>query len=468
VETLTGSSRRSTARRLTTKSIGWAVVLLSLAGPHHTSPAQLQRPTKERLAGEVRGEFLRCWHAYKKYAWGHDGLHPLSKTPYDWYGTSFSMTAVDALDTMILMGLTEEADSTREYIATHLSFDKDVYVKNFEFTIRLLGGLLSSYQLSGDKRLLDLAEDLGTRLLPAFKLPSGMPYVYVNLRTGAVRDSISNPAEIGTLLVEFGTLSMLTGKPVYYNTVKYALLQLYNTRSPLGLVGQRINVETGEVIDPGTHLSAGIDSYYEYLLKCSYLFRDSDCHIMWQTSITAINLYLEDSTASGLWYGHADMNTGKRTKTWFGALDAFFPAVLALAKDFRRAEQLEESCFTMWNRYGIEPEEFDYATMKAVAPRYFLNPEIIESAYYLYKFTGKERYMEMGRTFFDSLKTYCRTDEAYAELESVITKKKADRLESYFFAETLKYLYLLFAPPKTLDFSNVIFNTEAHPIQKTW
>jgi mannosidase alpha-like ER degradation enhancer 2 len=74
----------------------------------------------------------------------------------------------------------------------------------------------------------------------------------------------------------------------------------------------------------------------------------------------------------------------------------------------------------------------------------------------------------MGRTFFDSLMTYCRTDEAYAELESVITKKKSDHLESYFFAETLKYLYLLFASPKTLDFSNVIFNTEAHPIQKTW
>ena len=106
------------------------------------------------------------------------------------------MSAVDALDTMILMGLQEEADSTREFIARRLSFDQDITVKNFEITIRMLGGLLSSYQLSGDRRLLALAEDLGRRLLPAFASPTGMPYVNVNLRTGQVRDSLSNPADV--------------------------------------------------------------------------------------------------------------------------------------------------------------------------------------------------------------------------------------------------------------------------------
>src|SRR6266480_2498280 len=97
---------------------------------------------------------------------------------------ALAMTPVDALDTMILMGLNSEAKSTREYIATHLSFDKDISVQNFEITIRLLGGLLSSYEMTGDKRLLHLAEDLGNRLLPVFNSPTGLPYVYVNLRTG--------------------------------------------------------------------------------------------------------------------------------------------------------------------------------------------------------------------------------------------------------------------------------------------
>jgi len=76
----------------------------------------------------------------------------------------------------------------RDLIVKNLSFDRDVYVKNFEITIRLLGGLVSSYQLTNDRRLLDLADDLGNRLLPVFDSPTGLPYVYVNLKTGQVRD----------------------------------------------------------------------------------------------------------------------------------------------------------------------------------------------------------------------------------------------------------------------------------------
>ncbi len=76
------------------------------------------------------------------------------------------MTPVDALDTLILMHLDAEATRAQSLIVRDLSFDRDISVKNFEITIRLLGGLLSSYQLTGDKRLLSLAEDLGNRLLP--------------------------------------------------------------------------------------------------------------------------------------------------------------------------------------------------------------------------------------------------------------------------------------------------------------
>src|SRR5437899_2492080 len=135
------------------------------------------------LAEQVRSEFLHSWNGYKRYAWGHDELKPLSHGYRDWYGTSLYMTPVDALDTMILMGLKNAADEAREFIVANLSFDKDIEVKNFEITIRLLGGLLSSYQLTRDKRLLDLADDLGARLLPAFNSPTGMPYMYVHLKT---------------------------------------------------------------------------------------------------------------------------------------------------------------------------------------------------------------------------------------------------------------------------------------------
>jgi len=429
-----------------------------------TAPA----PDDAEMANRVRQEFLHAWDAYKRYAWGHDELRPLSKGFHDWYGASLLMTPVDALDTMVLMGLKPQADEARELIDTKLSFDQDIYVKNFEITIRLLGGLLSDYQLTGDKRLLALAQDLGNRLLPAFDSPTGMPYVEVNLKTGKVRNPDTNPAEIGTLLIEFGTLSKLTGKPVYYEKAKRALVELYNRRSPIGLVGSGINVETGKWTDPTSHIGGGIDSYYEYQLKCWLLFGDKDCEQMWKTSIAAVNKYLAQDVSTGFWYGQADMNTGKLTGHYFGALDAFFPGTLALSGDLDRARRLEDSAFKMWTTYGIEPEEIDFTTMKIASNGYVLRPEIVESAYYLHHFTGDPRYLEMGRTFFDSLVKYCRTDTAYAALSDVEKKTQRDEMESFFLAETMKYLFLLFSPPDKLDLDKHVFNTEAHPIERSW
>ena len=436
----------------------------SLSAQGKTSTDASDAATAER----VRQEFRHAWDGYKKYAWGHDALKPLSKSYHDWYASSLLMTPVDALDTMILMGMNDEADSTREYIAKNLSFDRDIYVKNFEITIRLLGGLLSSYQLSGDKRLLALADDLGKRLLPAFESPTGMPYVFVNLKTGAVRGEVTNPAEVGTLLIEFGTLSKMTGKPVYYDKAKRALTELYNRRSPIGLVGSSINVKTGEWTDPVSHISGGIDSYLEYLLKAWLLFDDKDCERMWKTSIEAVNKYLADQAPSGFWYGQANMNSGARTGTEFGSLDAFFPGTLALSGDLDRGKKLEESAYKMWTTFGIEPEEMNYMTMKISYDGYELRPEIIESAFYLHHFTNDPHYLEMGRTFLESLTKYCRTDVGYAALSNLEKKTQKDEMESFFFAETLKYLFLLYAPADTIDLKTVVFNTEAHPIRRTW
>jgi mannosidase alpha-like ER degradation enhancer 2 len=409
----------------------------------------------------IRSEFLHSWRAYEKYAWGHDELRPVSRTARDWYGESLLITPVDALDTMLLMGLDAEAEKARKLIVERLSFDKDIYVKNFEITIRVLGGLLSGYEMTGDEALLRLADDLGGRLLPAFESPTGMPYMYVNLRTGQTRGAQTNPAEIGTLIVEFGALSRHTGKPVYFEKAKRALLELYKRRSPIGLVGEEIDVETGAWLDPASHVGGAIDSYYEYLLKCAILFDDAECRKMYGESIRAANEHLAD----GDWYGEAHMTVGSRTATHFGALHAFLPAVLALGGDVPRARRLQESSFRMWTLHDIEPEVLDYRAMKVVHAGYPLRPEIIESAYTLQRFTNDPRYLTMGRTFFDSLVRHCRTDSGYTVLKNVETKEKGDLMPSYFLAETLKYLYLLFEP-EALDFDSVIFNTEAHPLNR--
>src|SRR6185369_8908941 len=155
---------KSVCRRLTLLLL-LACLIAPVAFPQSRQP----QAAKAVSPAAVRAEFLHAWNGYKKYAWGHDDLKPLSKSYHDWYAEPLLMTPVDALDTMILMGLKDEATDTKNYIIKNLSFDKDISVQNFEVTIRLLGGLLSSYQLTGDKRLLALAEDLGNRLLPVFE-----------------------------------------------------------------------------------------------------------------------------------------------------------------------------------------------------------------------------------------------------------------------------------------------------------
>jgi len=425
-----------------------------------------QTVDKKEMAAKVKAEFLHAWNGYKKYAWGYDALQPLSKKPHNWYKKSLLMTPVDAFDTMILMDLTDEAQEAKELIFKDLDFDVDMDVQNFEVSIRIFGGLLSAYELDGDRRFLSLAEDLGKRLIKAFDSPTGMPYRYVNLKTGATSGPVSNPAEIGTYLIEYGTLSKHTGNPVYYQTAMKAMTALYALRSPINLTAEGINIETGKVTNPVSHISGCIDSYLEYMLKGAILFNDKQLNEMWTPTIEAVNKYLADQTPDGLWYGHADMYSGKITETSYGALDAFFSGTLAMNNDMKRAADLQNSNFRMWMQHGIEPESMNYSTMAVDNGSYILRPENIEGAYYLYQYTNDEKYLKMGKVMFDNLVKYCRTDEAYAALQDVRTKEKRDYMESFFFAETLKYAFLLFDDTGKLNFHKVIFNTEAHPYRR--
>lgn len=445
-----------------------AVVPLAVSAETMAQATDSARTPAPVTAERVRDAFRHAWSGYRQYAWGHDELRPLTHGAKDWYGQSLLMTPVDSYDTMLLMGLTTEAAEAKELIVTRLSFDRDVEVQVFEVTIRLLGGLLSAYQMDGDPRFLRLATDLGDRLLPAFRTETGMPQRYVNLRTGALRGPVSNPAEIGTLMLEFGTLSKLTGNPVYYDTAKRAVTELFRRRSSIGLVGGDIDVRTGAWTTKISHTSGGIDSYYEYLLKAWRLFGDEDMHRMWTESLGPVNRYLADESHGGLWYGYADMDTGARTQTHSGALDAFLPAVLALGGDTARAARLMVSMNRLWTTFGVEPEEMDYSTMTIVYPGYPLRPESIESTYYLYVLTGDPRWQQMGGAMFDALDRAARTDAGFASLANVTTKEKRDEMPSFLLAETLKYAYLLYAPASTLDLRTVVFNTEAHPLRRTW
>jgi mannosidase alpha-like ER degradation enhancer 2 len=294
-----------------------------------------------------------------------------------------------------------------------------------------------------------------------------MPYVKINLRTGKTSGLTSNPAEIGTLLLEFGTLSKLTGREEYYAKAKYALLQLHARRSSIGLLADAIDVETGKWTSRESHIGGGIDSYYEYLLKCWLLFGDEDCHRIWLESLEALNRRVADETHAGLWYGVVDFETGQRIRPEYGALEAFFPAVLVLAGDLERARRLQESGFRMWTAALTEADGFDYAAMKPTLKRWPLRPEIIESAFYLFQATAEPRWTQMGERFLKDLNACCRVEAGYTVLDDVTTGKQGDLMPSFFLAETVKYLWLL-GTPAAVDLRQVVFNTEAHPLRRTW
>jgi mannosidase alpha-like ER degradation enhancer 2 len=433
------------------------------------APAQTKNPFPESLKKEMRekviGACSHAWKGYKDYAWGFDDLQPLTKKGKNWYKHSLLMTPVDAYDTFILLGMKEEAKEAKDLILSQLNFDVDDEVQVFEIVIRLLGGLESAYELDGDPKFLSLAKDLADRLLPAFNTPTGIPYRYVHLQSGALRDSLNNPAEIGTLMMEFGKLSKLTGIQKYYSTAKKAMMEVYRRRSKIGLVGLQIDANSGSWANTGSAIGAYIDSYYEYLFKCWKLFGDKDFKAAWDIHHAAIAKYLISREDSGWFLRQVDMNSGKEVGTTYGALDAFYAALCAYSGDVATARQIQKANYHMWTKFNIEPEEFNYKTGKVLSGYYILRPENLESCFYLYRFTKDDQYLWMGKRMVDDIVTHCRNDVGFASLKNVQTFEKTNSMQSFFFAETLKYAYLIFAPESALDFKKVVLNTEAHPLK---
>jgi len=443
------------------------ITIFAVFSIHAQSQKAYTSREKVVQCNQIKEACRHAWKGYKKYASGYDALMPISKKGHNWYRTSFLMTPMDAFDTFYLLGLKKEAREARELVISGLRFNVDQEVQLFEINIRMMGGLLSAYELSGDVKLLNLATDLGHRLLPAFSSPTGMPYRFVNLLTGKTRDSLSNPAEIGTYLLEFGKLTQYTHDSNFYQVAKKAAFEVFKRRSDIDLVGTTINVNTGEWRNTESQIGARIDSYYEYLYKAWLLFGDRDCKQAWEIHNKAIMKYLLTEVPSGWYFTRVDMKSGRETHPFYGALDAFYAGILALSGDTATAAKIQRGNFHMWTTFNIEPEEFDFRNDSICYPEYPLRPENIESCFYLYRQTHNEEYLRMGQRMINDILQNCRTDAGYAEMKNVTTLEKSDSMESFFLAETLKYAYLLFAPENTLDLKKVVFSTEAHPLRMT-
>jgi hypothetical protein len=161
------------------------------------------------------------------------------------------------------------------------------------------------------------------------------------------------------------------------------------------------------------------------------------------------------------------MDSGERTSDVITLYDAFFPALLVLSGDTPRAERVQQTWDHVWRIHGLEPTAYDYSKREVRHGAYDLNPEIIESAYYLYHFTRKPLYRDMAARYWADIKEHCRTDVAFTSVEDVRTMQQKDYMPTFFFAETLKYLYLVFSEDTGMfDLDDHVFNTEAHPFRR--
>lgn len=282
----------------------------------------------------VKASFRWAWEGYRKYAWGEDELLPVSRKSQKWFG--LGLTLIDSLDTMLLMGLEDDYKEARDWIAEHLDLDQDVTVNLFETTIRVLGGLLSAYHLSGQDPLFrEKAVDLGERLLPAFDTTSGVPMSDVNLKTHKSTPpqwtTHSSLAETTTLTLEFTYLANITDRPEFAQPARKVISIVDQLHKQNGLAPIYISPEKGAFHGNMVTLGARGDSYYEYLLKAWLQSgrRDDQLRIMYTEALHGIRSRLfKRSAGNGLLYV-AELDGGT-VKDKMDHLVCFLPGLMAL------------------------------------------------------------------------------------------------------------------------------------------
>ncbi|KAG6540826.1 hypothetical protein Mapa_017804 [Marchantia paleacea] len=436
---------------------------------------------------DVRQMFHHAYDNYMTYAFPHDELKPLSRGYTDSLGelgnlklehlsntyNGTALTLIDSLTSLAILGNSSEFEKSVNWLGENLSFNLDVRVNVFECNIRLLGGLISAHMLALDSKrlmpsgynghLLRLSEDLGRRLLPAFKTPTGIPYAWINLKYGLREDETpeTSTSGCGSLILEMGALSRLTGNTEFEDAALLALRKLWSMRSPLNLVGTTLNVITGQWIEHSSGIGAGVDSFYEYLIKAYILFGDDEYWDMFHDAYMAVQQYYRH----GPWYHDADIRTGGPTHRQLTSLQAFWPGLQVLVGDVGAANGTHREFVHVWEKYGVIPERylFDREIIHPTERYYPLRPELAESTFFLYQATRDPWYLRVGELLVNSLNVYTRVDGGFASVRDVLTMELEDHQHSFFLSETCKYLYLLF-DDSFLKGQNYVFTTEGHPL----
>ncbi|KAM3960978.1 mannosyl-oligosaccharide alpha-1,2-mannosidase IA isoform 1-T1 [Aphomia sociella] len=441
----------------------------------------------------IKGMMKHAWNNYKLYAWGKNELKPISKRPHlsSVFGAGdLGATIVDGLDTLYLMGLMDEFREGRDWVAEHLHINEiDSELSVFETTIRFVGGLLTCYALTGDTVFRDKAAEVADALLPAFETPTGLPYSLINPSTKASRQyhwagPNSILSEVGTLHMEFTYLSDVTGRDVYRQKVERIREALNNVEKPNDLYPNFINPRTGQWGQRHVSLGALGDSFYEYLLKTWLVSNreDEQARLMFDTAMQAALDKMLRVSPSGLSY-LADLKYGRIFEEKMDHLSCFSGGMFALASTtldnslsdryMDVARKLTHTCHESYVRSDtrLGPDAFRFSGaveargQKSNEKVYLLRPETFESYFIMWRLTKEQKYRDWGWEAVQALEKNCRVDGGYTGIVNVYHEKPQgdDVQQSFFLAETLKYLYLLFSDDSLLPLDEWVLNTEAHP-----
>lgn len=539
--------------------------------PHPATSCPTSSGAWADAASRVRAAFARGFVAYETFALGSDEMRPLSNRSSEKWG-GLAVTMVDALDTMVLMGLHAMYERSTAWLVANLPerITLGGGVPFFEVTIRVLGGLLSAHVLTQDAAVLGLASQLGHALLPAFAdSPTGIPYCTVHLAVAKADCPESDVgmsiplAELGSVQLEFAALASALHEPRLATLADAVYTSLRRLPAVHGLYPLRIRPHSGGPASKAVSFGSGADSFYETLLKRWVQGGKAPALrpllSMYRASLVGLRRLLRRSYPSHLLFvaradfgevGACGAGQCSRRQHVFEHLSCFLPGMLALGAhhgaginatwEWEVAGELLATCEALYesqpSRLGPESVEFhtEHSMRAARAearergrpldvgppgrgdfdvldPRWPLRPEYVESLYIMWRLEGmrmraeaadsedertwrterhrrRESYRQRGLRVFEAIEARCRTASgAYAGLRSVSSATTAagaggkgseaaqeDLLESFFFAETLKYLYLLFSddePTKgaatsaqaaDLDLDRFVFTTEAH------
>eukprot|EP00300_Choanocystis_sp_HF-7_P018503 c20056_g1_i2.p1 GENE.c20056_g1_i2~~c20056_g1_i2.p1 ORF type:complete len:598 (+),score=142.65 c20056_g1_i2:24-1817(+) len=449
----------------------------------------------------VKAAMQHAWKGYREYAWGMDEFHPVSKSSSNDFG--MGLTIVDSLDTLWIMGMAEEFEEATEWVSTKLNFvglQKRVSV--FETFIRVVGGLLSAYELSAKPMFLEKCVELTDILVHAFKSESGLPFSTLDLESLSTSNhgwasGGTVVAEAGTVQIELRALSHFTGDPKYaaigdkaFWALDDAPNKMFNALYPFYIT----NSASPRFLTKNIGIGALADSFYEYMLKAFIQTKGTQPRFrkMYVASSKAIIDHLVRTTNDGVVYV-VDYNGRSEVKK-MDHLACFAGGMFALGakylKDLPDADHhmqigkgLTETCYKGYQDQAtkIGPEVMTFVTNPHAASadktlvvpfqrntNYILRPETVEALFYMYRLTGDEKYQDMGWEIFQALEKNCKVASGgYSGIRDVTRSNgmMTDKMESFFLAETLKYLYLLFSPTDLISLDEFVFNTEAHPLR---